>query len=179
MKRKHFIKGCVVLGVFCACLFAAIMLAAQESVPAQGQALVLAGPMLLGQEWSPEQKEVWNTVEKLVELEAKEDLDGLLSYFHPDFRGWYCKDPLPRNKASIRKWARYFFEIEESLVYELKPIAIDVHGNVAFVHYYYKWAYKDAEGKHKMDQGRWTDIYMKDGDKWLLICDHGGTTSVE
>jgi hypothetical protein len=28
-------------------------------------------------------------------------------------------------------------------------------------------------------QGRWTDILMKQGDKWVMIGDHGGRTSKE
>lgn len=179
MKRKQFIKGSVVLSLFCAGVFAVIMLPGQQSVSAQGKVLALARPRLLGQEWSSEQKQVWSTVERFWELWAKKDLDGVLSYFHPDFRGWYSEDPLPSDKASLRKWFSYFFETTEILVQEFNPVAIDVHGNVAFVHYYYTRAYKDAEGKHKMERGRWTDIWMKEGKKWLCICDHGGPTSVE
>jgi ketosteroid isomerase-like protein len=98
---------------------------------------------------------------------------------HPDFHGWLSNDPLPRDKAGETKWATYFVKYNESLEQELKPVAINIHDNFAFVHYYYTVAYKDAEGKHKMEKGRWTDVYMEDGDKWLLICDHGGPTSVE
>ncbi len=179
MKRKQFIKGSVVLSLFCAGVFAAIMLVGQQSVSAQPEVLALAGTRLLGHQWSSEQKKVWNAVEKLWELFAKEDLEGCLSCFHPDFRGWYSKDTLPRNKTVARKWSPFFFETTETLVHELNPLAIDIYGNVAFTHYFYKVAYKDAEGKHKLDRGRWTDIYVKEGDKWLLICDHGGPTSEE
>jgi len=34
-------------------------------------------------------------------------------------------------------------------------------------------------GKEKSSQGRWTDILKKEGDKWLLIGDHGGPTEDE
>jgi len=45
------------------------------------------------------------------------------------------------------------------------------------VHYYYTYLYKDVEGKQKTSQGRWTDILMKQGNKWVMIGDHGGQTS--
>ena len=31
-----------------------------------------------------------------------------------------------------------------------------------------------AEGKPMPERGRWTDIVMKKGDKWVLVGDHGG-----
>lgn len=48
---------------------------------------------------------------------------------------------------------------------------------LAYVHYYYSYLYKDAEGKEKSSFGRWTDILMKQGDKWVMIGDHGRRTS--
>ena len=36
---------------------------------------------------------------------------------------------------------------------------------------------KGPDGKEKPSEGRWTDILMKQGDKWVLIGDHGGKTS--
>lgn len=59
-------------------------------------------------------------------------------------------------------------------MYEINPVAIKIHGNVAIVHYYYLRVRKDAEGKEELEQGRWTDILMKQKDKWVLIGDHGG-----
>ena len=62
-------------------------------------------------------------------------------------------------------------------MYDIQPAAIKIHGNVAFVHYHYVQVVKDAAGKDKETSGRWTDILMKQGDKWLLIGDNGGRTS--
>ena len=31
--------------------------------------------------------------------------------------------------------------------------------------------------KEKVEQGRWTDILIKQDDKWIMIGDHGGATS--
>ncbi len=50
-------------------------------------------------------------------------------------------------------------------------------GNVAIVHYYYSTLIKNVEGKERNRSGRWTDILMKQGDKWVLIGDSGGRTS--
>jgi len=58
-------------------------------------------------------------------------------------------------------------------------VAIKVHGDFAFAHYYYASLYQEKKGEEEVSQGRWTDILKKEGDKWLLIGDHGGETEDE
>ena len=137
---------------------------------------LLSSAQLFGQEWSAEQKEVWKNVETYSDLWAKEDLEGVLSYCHDDFSGWKNQDALPRNKASIRKFSAHNFETTKVLINDIQPVAIKIFDNVAIVHYYYSEVIKDVEGKEKNDRGRWTDILMKQGDKWVLIGDSGGST---
>lgn len=132
---------------------------------------------LCAQEWSPAQKEVWKNVEAYNALYAQRDLEGFAAYFHPDYRGWDYESALPMDKASTRKFMEHSFKTTTTLVYDIKPVAIQIYGNVAFVHYYYTEVYKDVEGKQKNSSGRWTDILLKQGDKWLMIGDHGGQTS--
>lgn len=141
--------------------------------------ILFSSPPLLAQEWSKAQKEVWKNVETYNELLAKGDVDGFLSYFHDDYSGWTYDDALPSCKATAQKWISYFVPKTEVMVYDIKPAAIKIHGDIAIVHYFYSRAYKNIEGNVKYAQGRWTDILMKQGDKWVLIGDHGGPTSEE
>jgi ketosteroid isomerase-like protein len=60
------------------------------------------------------------------------------------------------------------------MVYEITPLAITVRGEFAVVHYYYSQVSKSSEGKMSNVKGRWTDILLKQGDRWVLIADHGG-----
>ncbi len=138
---------------------------------------LLTSVQLLGQEWSEKQKEVWKNVETYWDLDAKRDLEGFMSYFHSDYSGWFNLDALPNSKATVRKFVSHDFQTTQILVQEIKPVAIKIHGNIAIVHYYYSRVVKDAEGKEKNRNGRWTDILMKEGDKWVLIGDHGGPSS--
>lgn len=138
---------------------------------------LLAASSTFAQEWSDKQKEVWKNVETYWDLETKQDLEGFLSYFHDDYRGWENNAALPISKSELRKFVAHSFQTEKRLVYTIQPVAIQVHGDVAFVDYYYTEVVKDAEGKEKNHSGRWTDILMKQGDKWVLIGDHGGQTS--
>jgi len=133
--------------------------------------------LLYAGDWSSEQQEVWKTVEAYTDLAAKGDVEGFLKYFHKDYAGWSYDAPIPYGISSVKKWAGYFLPKREMLVYEITPVTIKVYGDFAFAHYLYSHAYKDIEGKMKFADGRWTDILMKTGGKWLMIGDHGGETS--
>ncbi|MGD9486434.1 MAG: DUF4440 domain-containing protein [Calditrichaceae bacterium] len=126
------------------------------------------------QEWSAAQKEVWKNVETYWQMSAKRDLPGFLSYFHNDYSGWYNKSAMPSGKASLEKWVAPSFATSKIITYDIHPLAIKIFGNVAFVHYYYMEMSEDKEGKRKSEQGRWTDILMKQNARWVLIGDHGG-----
>ncbi len=74
----------------------------------------------------------------------------------------------------MKKFAEHDMKTTTVLVYDIRPAAIVVYGTSAYVDYYYQMIYKDVEGKEKSERGRWTDILIKQGDKWLMIGDHGG-----
>jgi len=139
--------------------------------------MITASVPLFAQEWSAAQKDVWKNVEAYWALYAQGDLEGFLAYVHTDYRGWSYQGALPSDKASTRKWLDHGMKTTKTLVHEVKPTAIQIHGNVAIVHYFYAVLEKDAEGKENGSSGRWTDILMKQGDKWVMIGDHGGRTS--
>jgi len=137
---------------------------------------LLSSSQLFGQEWSAEQKEVWKNVETYWDLAAQDDVEGWLSYFHDDFSGWRNKDALPRNKANVRKFGTHNIKTTQILVEDLQPVGINIYDDVAIVQYYYSEVFKDVEGKEQNGSGRWTDILMKQGDKWVMIGDSGGST---
>ena len=132
---------------------------------------------LSAQQWTAEQREVWKNVEAYWALASNGDLEGYMSYFHPDYLGWYNLDPMPLDKAKEKKWYEYGFKTVKTIIYVLNPVGIKIYGDIAFAHYYYTNLSKDSEGKEKLEVGRWTDILMKQGEKWLIIGDHGGPTS--
>jgi ketosteroid isomerase-like protein len=131
------------------------------------------------QEWSAAQKEVWKNVEAYWALAAAGNLEGFMGYFHNDYIGWSNQSPLPGDKSTARKYLDHDFKTSKTVVYDIKPVAISVMGNFAFADYYYSQITKDMDGKEKPEAGRWTDILMKQGDKWVMIGDHGGRTSKE
>ena len=136
--------------------------------------LVFVASPSSGQEWSDTQKEVWQNVEKYSDLYVKEDLEGMMAYFHDDFLGWERTQWYPTNKADRRVIMERDFATSDVLFEALKPAGIKVHGNVAIVHYYITLTVKDLKGEETTLSGHWTDILMKQGSKWVMIGDAGG-----
>ncbi|MEO8101985.1 MAG: nuclear transport factor 2 family protein [Betaproteobacteria bacterium] len=140
--------------------------------------LILFATMpLYAREWSAAQKEVWKSVEAYWALDAAGNTDAFMTYFHADYVGWNLGNAMPGNKDVARKFIAHGHKTTKTLVYDIQPVAIKIHGNVAFVHYHYVQTIKDSSGKDKDTAGRWTDILMKQADKWVLIGDNGGKTS--
>ena len=132
---------------------------------------------VFAQQWSDGQKEVWKNVQTYWDLAAKGDVEGFLGYFHSDFSGWVNSAHLPHDREARVKFIKFYLPKTKTLLYDIQPLAIKIHGNVAIVHYSYTDVSKYGEEKEKSEQGRWTDILMKQGDKWVMIGDHGGPTS--
>ena len=137
-------------------------------------ALLMLNTPLRAQDWSPAQKEVWKTVSDYWAVYAKGDVAGFMEYFHPDYSGWENDMKVPGTKEDARKWLTFAAQGSKTLVYDIQPLSIKVWGDFAFVHYYYT-VVKETDGKKKGEEGRWTDILSKQGGKWLLIGDHGGS----
>jgi ketosteroid isomerase-like protein len=125
------------------------------------------------QEWSAAQQDVWKVVNNYWAVLAKGDVAGFLEYFHPDYLGWDDNSPLPSTKTDIQKWLQLEMAGSKILAYDIKPVGIRVFGDFAFADYYYSFA-SEMDGKKKMEEGRWTDILMKQGGKWLIVGDNGG-----
>lgn len=138
---------------------------------------MVASTVLFAQQWSDAQKEVWKNVETYWDLAAKGDTEGFLTYFHSDFSGWVNTAHLPHDRATREKFIRFYNPKTKTLLYDINPLAIKIHGNIAIVHYSYTDVSRYGEEKEKVEQGRWTDILIKQGDKWVMIGDHGGPSS--
>jgi ketosteroid isomerase-like protein len=136
--------------------------------------MIFTGSSISAQEWSDEQMEVWKQVESYWELFTNKDLEGFMSYVHSNYIGWGYNDQLPRDKSSFEKWIKYDIKNYSADIYEITPAAISIFDDVAIIHYFFTYVDSDSEGKKNRYRGRYTDILKKQGDKWVLIGDHGG-----
>ena len=115
--------------------------------------VVLAAAPVQAQEWSAVQKDVWKSVEAYWAFDLTSDVEGFMSYVDPSYMGWSYDSPVPMDKAAMKKFMALDFQLNKTLAYDVKPVAIQVHGNFAFADYYYLTVTKNAEGKTAGAQG--------------------------
>ena len=141
---------------------------------------LLAAPVALAQEWSPAQTEVWKNIEDLWARDAAGDLEGVMSHVHEDYVGWDITEPMTTDKARLRKYLDYRYKSDEkTAIQDIQPVAIKIFGDVAIAYYNFGVLTKDGDGEETYHEGRWAEVFQKQGGKWSLIGDHGGVTSSE
>ena len=133
-------------------------------------------PPASSQEWSDAQKEVWAALEKTWELAEARDWGTLYDDFtHPDFSWWNYALAVPGNRAAARNWDKETSKNSKVLVSELVPLQILAYDTFAVVHYYHRQTSQNVEsGESSFRESRWTDVFKKEGDKWLTVANHWG-----
>jgi ketosteroid isomerase-like protein len=130
------------------------------------------------QEWSAEQTEVWKAVEGWWEVYKNNNVEGVKALFHKDYVGWTWGDYAPEGQKEAFKWASHSIPKGKIAYINLKPLKILVIDDVAVLHYYYS-TQKSVDGKDVVEQGRWTDVWKKEDNKWRLVADSGGVLSTK
>jgi ketosteroid isomerase-like protein len=132
------------------------------------------GEPTAAQEWSPEQDEVLSTLHDLWRYSSAGDFESWYALVSEEYRGWSVADPMPfdkeasRRRNSQRVWKRTFYRIH--------PLAVDIHGDVAIVFYSFVADMEHPDGSRSTSSGRWTDVFRREGERWLLVADAGGAT---
>ena len=126
------------------------------------------------QQWTEEQKAVWAGVEAYWAVSLTDTPMDFLSYFDDSYFGWSYDYEAPGTKADVQKSLGYWTSKGKVVYYIITPARIWVNGDFAYVHYYYTQVTESPDGKPNTEKGRWTDILMKKGGKWMLVGDHGG-----
>ena len=123
---------------------------------------------------STDQQDIWKVEQQQWKQAAAKDDSWLDTLVHPNLRYWETGSPMPRDRASLKHWARYNNESGTVLEQELFPISTTVTGNVAVVQYNYLMARENLKKEREVVTGHYTDVLMKDGGKWLFIAWAGG-----
>jgi len=123
---------------------------------------------------SADQQDVWKVEQQQWKQAAAKDDSWIDTLVHPNMRYWETGAPMPRDRASLKHWARYGNENGTILEQEMLPISTTITGNVAVVQYYYMIARENLKKEREVITGHYTDVLMKDGGKWLFIAWAGG-----
>ncbi len=143
--------------------------------------LTLLGSLLfsasIAQDTTDDAADVLLTIERAWEASQKDDQKRIDDMLTTDFMGWGKNSPAPRSKNSNSKWRRFSEQMGRVERYELYPLSITVHGDVAVAHYLYSTAFKNKDGEIKMANGRYTDVLVRTEDGWKFVAWHGGDDS--
>jgi hypothetical protein len=136
--------------------------------------LVASAGVVSAQSWSPEQQELWKLEEQQWQMAKDKDMSWIDKMVHANLSYWSTDMAMPQNKASLARWNRYDNTNSTVLEQELYPIAITVTGNTAVVHYRYQIARENYKKERETVQGRYTDVFVKEGGRWQFITWAGG-----
>jgi hypothetical protein len=131
-------------------------------------------PPAFAQEWTAEQKEVWNAAEKLAEYFFDGDIESLSrDYVHKDFIFWNSSVSVPGDKETADKldktWVRLGGEFD---AVNVVPLTIQVYENFAIVNAYSRGYVKDPGKDPVMMTTRWHSTWKKEEGKWLQIANY-------
>jgi ketosteroid isomerase-like protein len=126
------------------------------------------------QTWTPEQQEIWKLEELQWKMSMDKDLTWIDKMVHPNINYWDVDRPAPQNKAGLTKWNRFTAASGTTLEQELYPISITITGNVAVVQYTYSVVRENYKKERQSASGRYTDILIKEGGRWMFIAWAGG-----
>jgi hypothetical protein len=122
------------------------------------------------QQWSAEQQEVWE-----FELGCQVSKEAFLECFHEDYVAWGNGSlGVPTNRADMLEIGGRRWDENEIVFLHMKPLSIDVRGDMAVVLVIYTVTERNREtGAISTSIERWTDICLKEDGQWYWIADHG------
>lgn len=141
---------------------------------ALGILFLLVGVPAFAQDDADDHATVWATVEAMWNAEERGDNSWVDDMLAADFVGWPQSSPAPRSKSSTRMWARFADDQNKGLAHELYPLSIVVHGDTAIVHYLYTSVVQTKSKTTQSNNGRYTDVLVRDESGWKFISWHGG-----
>lgn len=126
------------------------------------------------QTWNADQQEVLKLEDQQWKMSMEKDASWIDKMVHRNLSYWDTDQVAPQNKASLARWNRYNNTNSTVLEQELFPISVTITGNIAVVQYRYTVARENAKKERETVSGRYTDVLVKDGGKWMFIAWAGG-----
>ncbi len=118
------------------------------------------------EEWTVEQKEVLKLVKLSWEAIRQGDAKAMLPHTAEGFLDWWPGDPKPFGEKYFHQKYRLWFRGNKPFTYELKPVAVNIIGNVANVFYHYEWT---GEKSPETIKGRQYSTFIKIKNEWKFM----------
>tara|TARA_B100000809_G_scaffold77091_1_gene74872 strand:+ start:369 stop:836 length:468 start_codon:yes stop_codon:yes gene_type:complete len=138
-------------------------------------AIIFFAGLLNAQSFSKSEQKVIDAVKSYWSDSVGKDKNAWIDAFHDSYKGWDVDNKVVSTKENNIKWINYSWGKSTTLFWDITPIGVVLHDDIAVVHYYYTTIDKDKKsGKETTTKGKWTDVILNDGGEWKLVADHGG-----
>jgi hypothetical protein len=118
-----------------------------------------------GEEWTTEQKEVWEAIKEYHKYIENGDVDSAMALIHENALDLNYDNPLPLKKNQILSWNLFWSRMKPTI--EIKPISIAIiNDKLATAFYHFKWKSRDEIYSNK---GRFGQTFIKQNGKWISI----------
>ena len=125
-----------------------------------------------------EELALWHRVQELWELSAKADGERIRTALHPSYVGWDMSVPTPHDREQAVASATE--QSARLAQYYLEPLSVRVYeGSAGVVHYRYAATVEPKDGPPSQVTGQWTEIYVKQGQLWLMVAVSGRPNPTE
>lgn len=127
----------------------------------------------LSANFSAEEITLWSRVKELWECSLERDFQAIDKAIHPNYTGWDNKSLVPHD----RSYAIHSVTDNSSslLDYQLHPLGVTVYDHQAGIaNYRYQARISDRQKNVRIIKGRWTEVYLREEQTWILIGVHGG-----
>ncbi len=114
---------------------------------------------VLGQDWTPEQKEVWVSVQGFWGTIKNGDIEATLAGQHEKMLDWWSTNPDPLKEELLQLGYKNLVNQFKPTFVKLEPLAINIVKNVANVFYLFKW---ESANKEVTARGRSLITFVKE-----------------
>jgi len=119
-------------------------------------------------DFSLEQSQLWEKVQLLWEMSRGRDKDQIRATLHPEYVGWDMSTQLPHDREAAVGSVTDDSPILQD--YRLQPLSVRIYdGRVGVVHYTYTATVLPKDGDAMRVTGKWSEVYLKDRDEWMMI----------
>jgi len=129
--------------------------------------IIFTGFQALGEELTVEQKEIWTMVENGWETLKNQDFESNMAGRHDKALSLHSDKPTPLSNDQVQSFHKRWMASDYKLTsYKLKPIAINIIENVAYVFHLFSW---HSEANDLTRKGRTMSTYVKLNNKWVFV----------
>ena len=121
--------------------------------------------------WTDAQRQVWSAIDLHWRYLVEKNVEEFIKFIHPDFTGYGHESPIPVDRPWLEKWVGFWTKSTQIPICELRPVQINLHGDIAIVQYFIFTVELNGEGGKRVVR-RYTMTWKKAPERWVVIGSH-------